>query len=285
MDISGAPNISLPLETSKIGKALRTILFSLIALFILPILVILLLIFRNAIIRDTIYKVFCMQPLDMNIVKDKGLQEQVWRSESAALYKQALEYQNKEGFCSIATQRCMLRSFNVAAEKENIMNKTNKKPFPIPDIGRAGPDTPENLKSKLLDLMIKEGFEGKLEVDIQRNENHEYSPQDDYLAFQKSMSLVNDSRYRVCVNFLRSALFGPSSYWPHGLMLALMGGHFSPIVHYFEVENEAFVGLFDVNHVYGLCIVPVKRLYQATRTHDIMTGKMRGVIILKTTVQ
>jgi len=106
-----------------------------------------------------------------------------------------------------------------------------------------------------------------------------------YVAFLEQLRLVNhpSGKYRVGANFLRGAIFGPAGYWPATQMLALLGGHFSPVVGFFEGKQHAEpqVALFDVNDSYGLCMVPARRMFDAVYTIDLMTGSKRGLVVTR----
>ncbi len=78
---------------------------------------------------------------------------------------------------------------------------------------------------------------------------------------------------------MRGALFGPAGYFPAQVLISLFGGHFSPIVAYLDDREEPLCALFDVNAEYGLVLVPVRSLYDATRTHDLTTGDARGLVV------
>ena len=94
-----------------------------------------------------------------------------------------------------------------------------------PDL-RKGPSVP----SKVAHIIDSSGNKTKSRV-VYGNEGSG--------EFIKAIRLCNNEKYRVSVNFLRSSLFGiPGNYiFPHNWLLGLMGGHFSPIIGYFESLN------------------------------------------------
>ena len=110
-----------------------------------------------------------------------------------------------------------------------------------------------------------------------------------YLEFLSSLKRINDPRYRVSVNFLRSSLFGlPKTVFPrclslfefllpHNWLLGIFGGHFSPIVGY--LEEEDMVAVFDVNHAYGLYLVSSKDLFRAVDTFDFTSSRTRALVV------
>ena len=126
----------------------------------------------------------------------------------------------------------------------------------------------------------------QLEVTLCRGSVAEGATDDDhYAAFQEQLRLVHhpSGKYRVGANFLRGAIFGPAGYWPAMQMLALLGGHFSPVVGFFEGQHypEPLVALFDVNDCYGLCMVPARLMFKAVHTIDLMTGSKRGLVVTR----
>ena len=73
------------------------------------------------------------------------------------------------------------------------------------------------------------------------------------------------------------------------VFLSFLGGHFSPVVSYWEspvsgAQSEPMCAVFDVNQEYGMCILPCRKLYEASSTFDIMTGRRRGLVVLELNV-
>jgi hypothetical protein len=123
-----------------------------------------------------------------------------------------MEYQKQEGYCAPTTVRVILKSIPSIPSSA----------YPPMKSGGAVPEqVVENIDScgftRSRVVLASEGFE----------------------AFLKSLKLVNDTRYRVSANFLRSSLFGmPQPFFlPHNFLLGLFGGHFSPVIGYLEDQN------------------------------------------------
>ena len=76
-----------------------------------------------------------------------------------------------------------------------------------------------------------------------------------------------------------SPLFGikEPTFVPINWILAFFGGHFSPVVGYFEDVN--LVAIFDVNHTYSTFFVTPERFYDAIHTFDVTSGKARGLVV------
>lgn len=176
---------------------------------------------------------------------------------SAQAYTQskALEYQVSEGYCAVATERCICKSIPHFPKEKTPDQMT-----------RGGPSTANKFAEALsCDRLTKSavvyGSEG-------------------YDAFLKALIKSNQPQnYRVAVNFLRSSLFGfPTPTWlPGSWLLALLGGHFSPVLGYLEEEN--LVAIFDVNKKYGFYLVEARRLFASVNTFDFMNGTTRGLIL------
>lgn len=148
--------------------------------------------------------------------KDEILMKRVWKETCGQhfLKAKALEYQFMEGYCAPATVRCILKS------------------VPMVDLTRIpkqerGPSVP----AKVIKV-IDDASEGHTKSSVVYGS-------DGYDAFLATIKLVNNPRYRVSVNFLRSALFGPPISISPLLMLLLtvFGGHFSPVVGYLEDKD------------------------------------------------
>lgn len=249
------PVIKIPKDSSVLQKAWKVILINVIFIIAFPYLLYIL-IRKWSIIYDIFIKANKKSIQYSLEYKNKDLIKKAWMLPSARFYYNILEYQLMEGYCSCTTQRCILKSI------ENIDL------FTIPIIKR-GPSTIANF-SKSLD----QHSNGKTHSTIiLGNQNYEL-----YLeAIKKS----NDLNYRVSINFLRSSLFGfKTPIWlPSNLLIGMFGGHFSPILGYFEEEN--LVVIFDVNHNYGLYFVSPQRLYESIATYDISSNECRGIILTK----
>jgi hypothetical protein len=258
----------------------RNIFLSFISVTILPIVLIGFAFIRFSDMIDVIRKVFFSPHLTLLEASGRGREDKVWGSHVGRCYAKALEYQQREGFCSSTTMRCMLRSYNVALP-------TEKQVAVPPAVGK--PDTPEGVRNKLLALCVTAKGSPQLQVTLCRGSEAEGATQEEhYQAFLEQVRLVNhpSGMYRVGANFLRGAIFGAPSFWPATAMLVLLGGHFSPVVGFFEGDLKAFpegplVALFDVNDAYGLCLIPARRMFEAVHTIDLFTGSKRGLVVTK----
>jgi len=169
-----------------------------------------------------------------------------------------VEYQTREGYCGSATQRSVLRSIPQVSEIA----------FEIPPTksGRSSAEkwakTTDETTNGYTQCTVVYGSDG-------------------YDAFISAIKKVNDPKYRVAVNFLRSPLFEFNKPWwlPVNYVLGLFGGHFSPCIGYLEDQN--LVAIFDVNHNYSTFLIDAKRLYEAVATHDQTTGKTRGLVVVE----
>mmetsp|Transcript_17259 Transcript_17259/g.31268 ORF Transcript_17259/g.31268 Transcript_17259/m.31268 type:complete len:84 (+) Transcript_17259:318-569(+) len=77
--------------------------------------------------------------------------------------------------------------------------------------------------------------------------------------------------------------FGYPVWLPSNILLAFVGGHFSPVLGYLEEEN--LVAIFDTNHKYGFYLCDAKRLFDAVNTVDVTNGSKRGLIIMDLTAR
>jgi hypothetical protein len=89
----------------------------------------------------------------------------------------------------------------------------------------------------------------------------------DLSGFRALLPRVNDRGWRVIVNFHRGPMFGRGH------------GHFSPLLAYLPDRDLVLVG--DVNSAYGIYLVSSKRLFDAMDTIDSMTGKKRGLLVVR----
>lgn len=279
LDSRGQPELHSPPRQNPVLKALKVMLLSLISLLVLPIMFVLVLFSVSA--RDTFQKVFLSNPLQREAVHDEEQTERVWQAPSGRYYAQSVEWQEREGFCSSTTRRCLLKSCNVYLEN------MGHSPLPIP-ASMGGPDTPEGFQTKIQKLLEDAGQAERAAVRVLRGGN---KGEDDYEAFLEvlKLSVHPSGKYRVAVNYLRSALFGCQNYFPSTILLSFLGGHFSPVVGFWEspvhgAQSEPMCAVFDVNQEYGMCILPCKRLYDASSTFDIMTGRRRGLIVMELNV-
>lgn len=185
--------------------------------------------------------------------------ERLWRTQVGQLYLDILEYQKMEGFCASATIRNILKSFHV--------------PDLILPTVIYGSSSISKLSSTLNATLCNSNREFITSRIVYGNEGYD--------SFLTALKLVNNPKYRICINFLRSSLFGWKNpyffFFPHNLFFTLLGGHFSPLVGYFEELD--LVAVFDVNHNYGLYFVDTYRLYEAVCTFDFSTKLYRGLVV------
>lgn len=85
--------------------------------------------------------------------------------------------------------------------------------------------------------------------------------------FRNWLAEANVQENRVIVNFNRAPI--------HGVNL----GHFSPIGGY--NTNTGIVTLLDVTERYGFALLPDVLLFEGVSTVDSMSGKLRGLLILR----
>lgn len=234
----------------------RQFIFNTIALIVIPLFPLLLIIkFKST--WKLVSRIFIGPRMCLDDCKDDITTSKIWKlpSAQAFLERNALEYQLREGYCCRTTQRCVLKSIPSVLTHE------------IPPVSR-GPASAEEY-SMGLDQCVS----GKLTSTVVAGE-------EGYEAFISALKKLNQpDKYRVSVNFLRSAVFGPPSprYLPSSMLLALFGGHHSPVVGY--LENEDVVGVFDVNHNYGLLLMSSKQLFEAVDTFDPLSGAKRAIIV------
>ena len=98
---------------------------------------------------------------------------------------------------------------------------------------------------------------------------------------------LEDPSCRVVLNYLRPVLFGFAAPWwsPTNMCLALLGGHFSPIVGMVETEeykgDNPLIGVFDVNHKYGgAYLVPARVIFRSVQLVDITSQRPRAMILV-----
>lgn len=211
---------------------------------------------KSDIVRRVIINARKISIKDTVNYKNEEMLLRVWSLPVGKLYFDAVEYQKTEGWCCSTTIRSVLKSIpSIKAQH-------------IPE-SKGGPATVNEFASKMdsgerLNILRSTVFLG--------SEGYE-----NFLACMKDK--VNNTKYRVAVNFLRSSLFGfKKPFWfPMNFILGFLGGHFSPIVGYLEVEN--LVAVFDVNHEYSVYLVDARRLYDSIATFDIMSGLSRGYVV------
>jgi len=204
--------------------------------------------------------------------KEASLLAKMWHQKVGQIYLKtgALEYQPREGFCSNATIRVVVGSI----QKDRGSDGDCRPPVPASGRGTLPSSHASNIDNCFLPHTLDQvGSKVTTKSTL-------VSGKDGYEAFLAALHKTNaPDKYRVSVNFLRSALFGlPSPKWlPSCILLGLFGGHFSPIVGY--LEKEDLVAVFDVNKDYGIFLVPSRRLFDAVNTLDIISMTERALIV------
>ncbi|KAI8827858.1 hypothetical protein BJ741DRAFT_654030 [Chytriomyces cf. hyalinus JEL632] len=172
-----------------------------------------------------------------------------------SLFKHAAEFQVREGYCAPTTGHMILNSMpNTSVDFSS-------------DMIQSEPSVCAKVAARIDEIAFSIGTKTSSTV---------VYGSDGFQAFTQALEKVNDTRYRVSVNFVRGPLFGkpfPQLLLPHNLHIAFIGGHFSPIVGY--DPQEQIVADFDVNEEYGLFLVDAKRLFDAVDTYDLQSKKSR----------
>jgi Phytochelatin synthase len=190
--------------------------------------------------------------------QDVQLINKMWSTTVGKTYLEAVEYQIREGYCGLATMRCILKSLV-------LMGKLSPESVPP---ATSGPMTVKKFAARI-DEQSKGATSSRV---VLGSEGYE--------AFLQAIKLSNQPNYRVAINFLRSPLFSAPSpvVFPLNFMKTFFGGHFSVIVGY--LESEDVVGVFDVNASYGgLYLVSSRRLFDAVDTLDLQSGEPRGLVV------
>jgi len=133
---TGAPVLNKMPGKGILALVGRNLILSLLALFIMPIVLFIFAFVRFNDLRDVFKKVFLEAHPDLQALQPRGEEEKVWGTAVGRCYAKAVEYQKREGFCSSTTMRCMLRSYNVALSRDQNV--------PVP-AAVARPDTPEGV--------------------------------------------------------------------------------------------------------------------------------------------
>ncbi|KAJ3084703.1 ER membrane complex subunit 3 [Rhizoclosmatium hyalinum] len=144
------------------------------------------------------------------------------RQPSLPLFQTSAQFQTQEGYCAPTTERMILKSIPG-------FNSNSLSPMKI------GPSQPDKVAATI-DILAKAGGI--------TTRSHVIYGSDGYTPFLSALRIVNDPRYRVSANFLRSPLFGIDKT-PKLVASLFLSGHFSPIVGFDEAEGV--VAVFDVN--------------------------------------
>mmetsp|Transcript_17260 Transcript_17260/g.31269 ORF Transcript_17260/g.31269 Transcript_17260/m.31269 type:complete len:274 (+) Transcript_17260:90-911(+) len=254
---------TLSVETRKpriFNRILVYTIFNLVSIPALPIFTI----FRGPSTMLSLWRLARLPAIDYDNTDKKELVQKALSLPTAQVYlkENALEFQITEGYCSVATQRNLLKSIpGFSTEKLPCSSK------------RGGPSTAEEFSSSLSAIS---GYRTKVV----------HGSSEGYEVFRQALCQSNEpEKYRVAVNFLRSSLmgFGYPVWLPSNILLAFVGGHFSPVLGYLEEEN--LVAIFDTNHKYGFYLCDAKRLFDAVNTVDVTNGSKRGLIIMDLTAR
>jgi hypothetical protein len=240
---------------SQLHEFCLSLVYSAIAVAASPLLVVFG-ISKWSVVRDIMQKTRTVSIKETSSFQDADLLSLIWSSPIGLCYSNAVEFQEREGFCSSATQRSILKSI------------PNFKPQNVPE---------PKLRSATLQVLateLEQGGHGMIKTTI-------VYASEGYDAYLDVLRKVNDVKYRVSINFLRSPLFGfKRPFWlPINLVSCFFGGHHSPLLGYLEEQN--LVAVFDVNHNYGAFLVDARRLYDAVATFPIVgsQGNPRGLVI------
>ena len=217
--------------------------------------------------------------------QDERLLRLLWKKASAKPYVGRLEFQVREGYCGSSTLRNILRSLGLDGERLPPQVRGESSPK------RWCPQIEETARAFQEGNDVEERFELKTSV------LNGSVPYDKFL--QSLRERIADKNTRVACNFLRSALFGfeRSRLVPLNLMIAVFGGHFSPIVGIVErsdlegggwtdgergEENDPLVAVFDTNAKYGgVYFVRARALHRAVRAVDVSKNEPRALIFVE----
>ncbi|OQR90586.1 hypothetical protein ACHHYP_20214 [Achlya hypogyna] len=249
-----------PRPVSKIARVASTVGFHIIvgpiiAVVSIPVLLGLVLFKRSVlapVVRAAKYEEFEKAPH----YKDAALLARVWASPVGQLYLRGpLEYQRREGYCSIATQRNLLKS------------------LPGFDAAALPPATGGAATATEFTTCLTENSRGRLSPRVIFGSEGEE-------AVTAALRLANDPGHRVAVNFLHATLSGTGPLWlPWNMMLGVVSGHFSVVLGYLEAED--LVAVFDVNDSYGAYLVERRRLLEAIAAPDLSSNRARALIVVE----
>jgi hypothetical protein len=121
LDENGAPIVALP-PPKTLGKNLLSLLVVHVLFpLLLPVFVLRRLVkgeiaWKNILDLSRVVNAAHSDPIDkLTVYQDPNLLKKVWSLPSAKVYRNngcTLEYQKREGYCSGATRRCILKSFS-----------------------------------------------------------------------------------------------------------------------------------------------------------------------------
>lgn len=302
LDSNGCPIVPLPEPKTWSRKLFELVLYYLVLGSILPVLFFVLLVRKKVSWSDlcqlyaTVQRATVSPVQKLPFYQDPELLSRLWKLPSAKPYLEhnALEYQRREGFCSRATLRCMLKS----------IPSFPRALVPSEHYGEANPDKwAQNLQQDIAAAAAEEQPKQKnpqkippVRVEIVPGD---VSYSDFIKTLRRGLQQDDDdddddkrsTSRRVAINYLRPALVGfQTPKWvPMNFLFGIGSGHFSPIVGMLDkdasnqalADDEILVGVFDVNHTYaGAYLVPAKRLYESIKAKDLTVSKSRATIIL-----
>ncbi|UVO51748.1 phytochelatin synthase family protein [Sphingomonas sp. SUN019] len=180
--------------------------------------------------------------------RSPALMKAAWTLPVARTYaRNRFEFQDNPSFCGPTSVANLLHSIGIPLSQHSVIDGTPYDPWFGVLIGGMTLD----------DLARLLAMRTKARVQVVR---------DPTLAqFRALMTVANDPRRRMIVNFHRGPMFGRGH------------GHFSPVLGFLADRDLVLVG--DVNADYGPYLTPVDRLWRATDTIDDATGKERGLIV------
>jgi len=245
-------------EPSILTKCLAYTIFNLLSLPMIAVFSVL----RGKSVMLHLWRLARQPAIDYNNIGESDLVEKALTLPTAKVYlnENALEYQLREGYCAVATQRNILKSIPGFPKDK------------VPCPKKGGPSTASAFCESLTNIS---GYAAKVVLGSEG-----------YDAFVQALRKSNESsQCRVAVNFLRSSMFGIKrpAWLPTSLLLTFVGGHFSPVLGFLEKEN--LVAIFDTNHKYGFYLCDAKRLFDAVNTVDVMSGSTRGIIVVDIATQ
>ena len=253
---------TLSVEAPKPRIFIRILAYTIFNLVSIPALSIFTL-FRGPSTMLGLWRLARLPAIDYDNTDKKDLVQKALSLPTAQVYlkENALEFQITEGYCSVATQRNILKSIpGFSTEKLPCSSK------------RGGPSTAGEFSSSLSAIS---GYRTKVV----------HGSSEGYEVFRQALCQSNEpEKYRVAVNFLRSSLWDlATQFGCHQIFSGFCGGHFSPVLGYLEKEN--LVAIFDTNHKYGFYLCDAKRLFDAVNTVDVTNGSKRGLIIMDLTAR
>ena len=169
-----------PTLLQQVGRYVIIILISVIVVF--PLLSFLW-ITKWTIMYNTLKKSIVPSIKETKAYKDSVLLQRLRQSTIGSLYQSAVEFQRQEGYCCPATQRTILKS--LPGLNQSLLPEAKPGPATIQKFAE-GLDEKSQGMTKSSVVLGSEGYE----------------------AFLEALKKVNNPKFRVGANFLRSPLFG-----------------------------------------------------------------------------